>query len=214
MAKQGAFFMNTIWAVIPVKPLVNTKTRLASVLSPQERTALTMQLFVRLICEVKQVARIAETVVVTRDERLAALACAFGTHRTAEAAEEGLNEAVARGVRLAGQRGATHALILPSDLPLVTRADLDRLLEKVADTAVSICSDEKALGTNALLVPVGAKFRFAYGVNSLEQHIAEAERAGLLVQRLYNDNLQFDIDTANDWEQYQILRLKETLRKR
>lgn len=195
--------MKRIWAVIPVKPLVNSKTRLASVLTQNERVALTLWLFERLLGEVNEVATVEQTVVVTRDARLKAVAERYNAWVASESTNDELNDAVTLGVALAAQNGATHVLVLPSDLPMVDREDLDWFLQHGGETAVLICSDRQMLGTNALLIPTRKTFAFSYGVNSLEQHVAEAARLGYAVHLLYNTHIQFDIDTISDWEQYQ-----------
>lgn len=199
--------MSKIWAVIPVKQLAKTKTRLAAVLSAEERAALTAHLLQRLLRQINGVPQIGDVVVVTRDATIREIARQHNAWVVAESEGEGLNTAVSLGVKFATQQGAAFALILPSDLPLVTANDLSWFLQPDiwGETAVSICSDDENLGTNALLIPTNSDFNFFYGANSFEQHTSESARLGLPLLQKTNANIQFDIDTVKDWNQYQNL---------
>ena len=61
-----------------------------------------------------------------------------------------------------------------------------------------VVPDRHGDGTNVLLVPTGAGFEFAYGPGSFAAHLAEAERLGLPVEVVHDDDLAWDIDTPED----------------
>ncbi len=57
-----------IWAIIPVKPLSRAKSRLESVLSPDERQQLAETMFHRsVLTAVKETPQVAGTLVISRD---------------------------------------------------------------------------------------------------------------------------------------------------
>ncbi|MEM7335878.1 MAG: 2-phospho-L-lactate guanylyltransferase [Chloroflexota bacterium] len=200
-----------IWAIIPVKTLSKTKTRLASVLLPNERANLTLKLLKRLLFQIDKVASIDRAIVVSRDERVCQLALAPNQSALSEPEGEDLNGSVSFAFKYAQQAGVTHCLILPSDLPLVEAADLDLFLSQIGkDTAgktALICSDAIQMGTNALLLPTNKPFQFRYGPNSYEQHLEEMQQRGLNPISLFVPNIQFDLDNEADWQKYQLYTL-------
>ena len=194
-----------IWVIIPVKTLSKTKSRLAPILSSEERASLTVKLLKRLFRVINEVDLIEKVIVVSKDERIARIA--NEAHHIALAEPQGadLNESIQFAFAHAEQDGATHVLILPSDLPLVTADDLMlflSLVEEGGETAV-VCSDNVQMGTNALLLPVGWSFKFQYGLNSFAKHLDEANIHRLNTCIVDVPNIQFDLDTEADWEQYQ-----------
>ncbi len=112
----------------------------------------------------------------------------------------------ARGAAVA--RHASAILILPADLPLVTMASLDRLLD-AADAAlaaghgqplvVAAPSDARG-GTNALLLSPPNVIEPAFGPGSLEAHVRAARAADASVQLVIDPQLGFDLDTPEDLE--------------
>jgi 2-phospho-L-lactate/phosphoenolpyruvate guanylyltransferase len=194
------------WAIIPVKSLQHTKSRLTAVLSPEQRATLTRQLLWQTVWSLQQVAAVEQVVIVSRDETVAREATAHHARIVAEEEGDGLNEAVSFGKMVASNHGGRNVLVLPSDLPFMTVADVETLLA-VGETAVSpppliICSDQHNKGTNALFLPAMLNFQFQYGPHSYEKHLAEAKRHQLHMHTISIPGLQFDIDTESDWHHY------------
>jgi 2-phospho-L-lactate guanylyltransferase len=195
-----------LWTILPVKLLSQTKSRLAGVLSPEARAALTLHLLERTLGLLSLVPGLRETAVITQDPVVAKLAGSFGCRWLAEPPGSGLNGAVAAGVALAEQHGASHCLLLPSDLPFLTADALAKMVG-LMETAVSqprllLCGDQQRQGTNALGVHTGTGFRFAYGRNSFQRHQQEAARLGLACHIVALPSLQFDLDTEEDFAFY------------
>lgn len=193
----------SICAIIPVKKLTESKSRLSQVLSVDERAELVAQ-FLRHELEVlRQVAAIEQVVVVSSDPVILQLAQAQGAAVLPEEQSEGLNVAVTRGVAWAREGGKTAVLILPVDLPFLHPNDITRLLAAYDDQRLVISPDGRQEGTNALLLPPLPAFTFHYGQNSLSQHLAEAQRHQLQTSLVIAPGLLFDLDTLDDWHTYQ-----------
>ena len=195
-----------LWTILPVKMLHRAKSRLAGVLSPDERAALTLHLLERTLGLLPLVPGLGETAVITQDPVVSQLATQFGCQTLAELPGSGLNGAVSAGVALAAQNGASHCLILPSDLPFLQANELAELVG-LAETAVSqptviLCGDRQQQGTNALIVPTEVGFCFGYGRNSFQYHQHEATRLKLPCNIANLPTLQFDLDTEQDWALY------------
>lgn len=190
-------------AIIPVKPLCESKTRLAHLLSPAERAELMGCLLERMLVAVRQTA-VSRILVVSRDEAVLQQAKAARVDTLREERPFALNAAVTQARDLAVRRGAESVLILPADLPLVQTADITAFLDTARsrpDTLLmAICGDERQQGTNALFLSPPAPFTFHYGPGSFARHCEEAERNGRIIRVVNGRSLQFDLDTEADWQ--------------
>ncbi len=191
-----------MWAILPVKPLKNTKTRLAPVLSPLERELLTRRTLSQLLNALAGVPAISRTIVVSREPTMPALIGRFGADLYVEKTTSGLSAAMMEVMRWLGRR-SERLLILPSDLPLVTAADIGQMAG--LPTPGGICSDRHGTGTNALLLPAGTPFTFYFGPHSFPRHCREFERADIPYQIVAAPGLQFDLDTPEDWQALQAM---------
>ena len=136
-----------LWAVVPVKPFSEGKSRLAGYVSPQKRHALNRELLTRTLAAIHLAHIDAQIVVVSRDRNALAVAERAGSHVLAEESqpcasppavrrgpatddpppsscsrvetepELQLNAALTQAARYAVARGATKVLILPPICP-------------------------------------------------------------------------------------------------
>lgn len=191
-----------IWAIIPVKSLRQTKSRLTAVLSIEERAKLTQQFIRRILQLLSAETAIARIIVVSRDETVRQLAQPYGALVIAESEKAAMNGAIHTGTHLAALSGADRVLILPSDLPYLGADDI----KMVCHTAVArphhilICPDRHQKGTNGLLLPPHLPFRFQFGPDSFSRHVAEAGRLQFPAHFIRTTGWQFDLDTAEDWQ--------------
>jgi len=205
-----------VWAIIPVKPLYDSKSRLAHVLSPEERAALTSQILESTIGVLKGVKVIERILVVSRDRKALKVARREGASTFNETEKQGLNSALTRASHIAVAKRADCVLIIPADLPYITVEDVEMMIGQAAEEvviggssdngcqhrAISICGDLSLDGSNALLVCPPTGFKFQYGPNSYTLHQEEASRLGMSVRIIDAPGLKFDIDTEDDWNEY------------
>ena len=194
-----------IWAILPVKPLLQSKTRLSAILAPAERAALTQHLLEQTIQVLQQVPAITHILVVSRDKTVLNIAQRHHTHTFTESAPYQLKTAVSQAVKYATlQQQADGVLIIPADLPFLQAYEIQTMLDtaKLPATCV-ICPDEKQNGTNALILPPSTNFRFQYGPNSYSKHLSEAQRLNLVIHTITAPGICFDLDTEADWHIYQ-----------
>lgn len=195
--------MSGIWAIIPIKQLQQSKSRLSFLLTAAERARLMRHLLTHLLDVVAQVPQIANTLVITPDEEVAQIVAQYPSAQIVPEATAGLNLAVTQAVGQATLAGASGVLVLPADLPFVQVADLVQMVTAVRQPyTMVICTDRKQDGTNALLLSPPQPFRFYYGVGSFAQHLAEAEAQNYQVLPLQLEGLTFDLDTEADWRVY------------
>lgn len=191
----------TFWAIVPVKPFRRGKSRLAGVLTEEERLDLNSQLLIHTVDTLKEISEIEHVLVVSRDQAALSLARAHGARTVQENGAPELNVALTRATIVAKRYATRGVLIIPSDLPLISKEDVYAMLELVKDPPVVIVvPDRKKEGTNALLVcPVGL-IEYDYGPNSFERHCQRARQAGARLEVCDLPSLALDMDVPEDLE--------------
>jgi 2-phospho-L-lactate guanylyltransferase len=191
----------TFWAIVPVKPLRRGKSRLAGVLTEEERLGLNSQLLIHTVDTLSEIPEIEHILVVSRDQAALALARAHGARTVQENGAPELNVALTRATIVAKKYATRGVLIIPSDLPMISKEDIYTMLEMVKDPPVVVVApDRKKEGTNALLVcPVGL-IEYDYGPNSFERHCQRARQAGARLEICELPSLALDMDVPEDLE--------------
>ena len=192
------------WALVPIRGLETAKTRLAEEMDPEERYELVVVMLRRTLLATRDAPGITGTIVVTMDPEVTAIAQTYGAIGLVERAP-GLNPAIVAARSLAMARGATALLVLPIDLPDVSRAAIDQLLalaQRMAASAeeaglVVLVPDRHWQGTNALVVSPPSVIDPQFGPASRAQHELAARKAGASYVEA-DGPLTFDVDTPVD----------------
>jgi 2-phospho-L-lactate guanylyltransferase len=190
-----------IWAVIPVKSPDAAKARLASALSGEERAALARRLFRGTLEAALACAALAGAIVVSASPELRALGVELGAQACPDPPShhaDALNAAIAFGCARAAALGATAALVLPADLPLLAPTVITEFLEKAGNAAVAVAPDRANMGTNALLLRPPQVLAPAFGPASCDRHRAAACARGLSAAIVRLPALALDLDTPAD----------------
>ena len=188
-----------LWAVVPAKPYAESKTRLSSVLSTEERIALARSMLRRTLGVIGRIPEIQETLVVSPDPAALAEGKAFGARTLQETGRNGLNDALRQASEVAVRELASAVLVLPTDLLLLAPEDL-RALVALASPApvVVVAPDRFASGTNALLVGPPALIQYQFGPSSFPLHAARARAAGARLEIWETPGLGLDVDGPED----------------
>lgn len=189
----------TFWAIVPVKPLRRGKSRLAGVLTEDERMALNQYLLANTLDVLRPVRRIEHILVISRDPQALTLAREHGARTVLEHGTPQLNLALTRATLVARHHTARGVLILPADLPLLTKEDVNMMIEKAkSPPVVVIAPDRHRMGTNGLLVnPVGL-IPYEFGPNSFERHCESARLVGARLEICELPSLGLDMDLPED----------------
>jgi 2-phospho-L-lactate guanylyltransferase len=191
----------TLWAIVPVKPLRRGKSRLSGVLSEDERTTLNHCLLAHTLDVLAAVPEIEYTLVVSRDPQALALARSFGARTVQEHGLPQLNLALTRATIVAVNHAVWGVLVLPADLPLLTVADVQALVERSHQPPVTVIApDRHGKGTNALLVSPAGGIHYAFGKDSFQRHCLLAGKAGMGLEICDRPNLALDLDLPADLE--------------
>jgi len=186
-----------VYAVVPVKDLRGTKSRLAPILDPGARAGLTLYMMGRVVRAILE-ADVGDVCVVSPDRIVLEEAKRRGATPLLQESR-GLNPALEEGRRRAGDLGASALLVLPADLPLLEAEDVQAVLEEAGEGPSAVISPDGARsGTNALLIRPPDVLPFAFGADSFEAHLGAARGRGLHVKICERPHLAFDLDTAGD----------------
>ena len=184
--------------IIPAKPLYEAKTRLAAILSLEQRAELGRRLLLRAI---RLAAAVSPVLVVSRDEMVARIAGQIGAAVLTEQGAD-LNLAVEQGLAWAQAKQFKAALVLPIDLPYLSATELQGLIKLGRQTSPNlvIAPCRRNEGTNALFLSPPDLIAPQFGPASFLAHQQAALAAGLRAQIYRSPGFAFDLDIPEDWE--------------
>ena len=178
---------------VPVKALPRSKSRLAGVLSEDERAELTLALLEDVLS-----ASLAldawETWVISRDERVRRAASSRGA-RPVEEVGASLRGAVRQVEALMPGRKAELAVVL-GDLPWLTPGEIEDAVGN--DGSVVAAPAVSDGGTNLLLRRPPTVIPSRFGRASFAKHRWEARRVGAELVEVRGPGLERDVDTPAD----------------
>lgn len=191
----------SLWAIVPVKPLKRGKSRLASVLSEEERTALNQSLLIHTIKTLCNVPEIDKVLVVSRDPYALAIAREYDARTVLEDGSPELNTALRRASMVAKAYQANEVLVIPADLPLIKPNDIENFISRSGEPPeIIIAPDRRNDGTNALLINPTGLIEFKYGKGSFDVHLAAAQKVNAHVEVIKNIVFGLDLDLPEDLE--------------
>jgi 2-phospho-L-lactate guanylyltransferase len=191
----------TLWAIVPVKPLRYGKSRLAEVLTSDERMDLNRRMLAHTLDTLTSIPEIEHVLVVSRDQAALALAREYGARTVQENGSPHLNLALTRATVVAKNYATRGVLIIPADLPLITPEDVRLMLVRAADPPVVVVApDRRRDGTNALLVCPTGLIDYEFGPGSFQRHCERARDAGARLEICELPSLALDMDLPEDLE--------------
>jgi 2-phospho-L-lactate guanylyltransferase len=191
-----------LFAVIPVKPFEEGKSRLREILTDTARRDFNREMFEHVLAVAVPVIGAGNTIVVSTDRTALELAGKWGVCAVREQMPTGLNAALKTGAASATARGADAILILPTDLPTLSQDDINALTSRAnRSPLVVIAPDRRKKGTNALLIAPPDAIELTFGPNSFAAHQEHARAQQIEPIPVNRDGLAFDIDTPEDYRQ-------------
>jgi 2-phospho-L-lactate/phosphoenolpyruvate guanylyltransferase len=191
----------TLWAIVPVKPLRRGKSRLAGALTETERAELNEELLVRTLKTLANLKELDQVLVVSRDPQALTIARNHGAKTILEDGQPQLNTALTRATVLAKVQAIQGVLILPADLPLLTKEDVLTLIDSAAKPpVVVIAPDRHKKGTNALLMIPPGLIDYEFGEDSFQKHSERAKKANAHLEIVELPSLALDVDVPEDLE--------------
>lgn len=186
--------MDAAHVLVPLKRLDDAKSRLASVLDPEQRAALMLELLQGVLQAAKE-AGVGPITVVSSE--------ALAQNGVVRFDDRGLawNDALAAAMRELVREPI--AAVVSADLPRVTAEEIRALVAATPDRGMAIA---RALdgGTNAVSMrPAGALMTHFGEPQSAAVHAQATAAAGLAARIVDLPGLAFDVDTPADLEELQ-----------
>jgi 2-phospho-L-lactate guanylyltransferase len=190
-----------IWAIVPVKPFHKAKSRLSKVLTGKEQVSLRRRMLTHTLETLAKIPAVERTLVLSRDSEVLALARDYDARTVSERGNPHLNRALVRASLVAQGYGVSAVLVLPADLPLVTKDDIEKLIASSGNPPeVILAPDRKGEGTNAILSSPPGLIEYDFGAKSLSTHRKRAREAGARVVVCELPSLSLDLDAPDDLE--------------
>lgn len=186
-----------IFAILPVKNPKNAKQRMSELLCAEDRETLARLLYKETLAELCAAKGIDRVVVVSNDRESVEHARTCGAIVFEEDEQVTHSVSADAACKRAMEMGATTALLVPIDVPLVTADDFSRLADAARPGLVIVPSAD-GTGTNALVRTPPNIIESRFGPGSFRTHVEQARSKGALVEVLRVPGLMFDIDTPED----------------
>ena len=199
---QGsAAIRERVGIVIPVASLTRAKSRLAGVLTPDERRSLVLCLLDRTLSAASHAAGVHEVLVVSPDPAVLVRVQAAGAQGVRQRSR-GLNPALREAQALLVPHRLTTIVVLPIDLPLLRAEELERLIElfaaaRAGGPGVALVADRAGTGTNALFIAPPGLIAYGFGSGSRRRHEVAARRTGAIYIE-FESPLRLDLDEPAD----------------
>jgi 2-phospho-L-lactate guanylyltransferase len=185
--------------LIPIKDPTRGKTRLAQLLSEDERSRLAWAMFEDLIRSTATASKPDRIVLVSSFAPAIETARDLGWDVLIEESQVSESASVDWASRVLSERGFKTVMRLPADLPLVRGEDIDELLAiKLESPGAVLVPSREGSGTNAIIRTPPTLFPSRFGPNSLALHRQEAANAGVDCVIVNKANIGLDIDEPAD----------------
>jgi len=190
----------SLLAVLPVKNLEESKSRLSPLLSREERIKFTLNLLRKIVMTLKTSRCVKEILVISKDSRVQTVSGEEGVLFLTEEGQ-GLNRALEQATGWSISLGYTANLILPLDIPLLTKDDVDAIVEmgERAPRSVVIAPDLERKGTNALFVKPPGLLRYQFEGQSFIRHLKQVKDKNIPNRIYISHRVGFDVDSPSEF---------------
>lgn len=189
--------MTDNWAVIPVKGLTESKTRLSPYLQGDKRRALVEALLEDVLSSVIRSRVYGTVMVISADENVGSLIQSQEVSFLKQTSV-GLNRTIEQANRLANQKHARSLTTVLADIPLVEPGDFKELVSIGLAVRRVVMAPSFKGGTNVMLTSPPGVISPSYGRWSYSKHLRQAQINGLNTYSISNNRISFDIDTVTD----------------
>ena len=184
--------------LVPVKNLGSAKQRLSPVLSPEERFELARAMCEDVLQSLADWASRPAVAIVTSDPFARDLAARFNFDVIADDENGGETSAIAMATAVCCERGARSTLVIPADIPLLERGDLQKIADAAPARGAVLVTDAAGRGTNAAWRSPADLFPLRFGNDSFLPHLESAKATGLPCMILDLPSLARDVDRPED----------------
>lgn len=188
----------TTWAIVPVKGFDHGKSRLMPAVAPEDRRALGAALFRRALRACTGCSTIDHVLIATDSPRVLVPSPRASVLRDPVPSLP-FARVLDRALEHAGARGATRAVIVLGDLPMIEPRDIAELVATFARAPVVVAPDHWRRGVGAIAVTLPAAMPMQLGHrDSFHRTMRVASERGAQVALVHNPRLSHDVDTSDD----------------
>lgn len=185
-------------AILPVKRFADAKRRLAAGVEDERRVAIVTAMLEDVIESIGAARSIERTILVSGDPVAQEIAHSIGAEVVPDPTDESHVVAAQAGIARAEADGASCAILLPGDCPLLDPREIDSLLTGMPEHYVAIVPDRHGTGTNALALAPPTAIEPSFGEGSCGRHAAAAREAEIPFEVEPLSSLALDLDTPAD----------------
>lgn len=197
--------MTEVRVVVPFKG-GGKKSRLSDLLTLPQRIQFSILLLECVLGAIDGAGLVAECFVVTSDARAIGVARRFGAFPLTEPKNEGVNEAVRRGIRDA--QDTAIIAVVPSDLPLLSAGEITKSISFIREDIDLVLAPSMAFdGTNLLVSSREKMPRLSYDRDSFWNHLSDAAQRRMRMAVYTAPGFVFDVDTPRDFRALSRLRI-------
>ena len=185
-------------AIIPIKTLRFSKTRLAVSLGLKERISLSLNLLKNVLESAVQ-SSLDRVIVLGSDDEVKKLTLGSGAEWMVDNGR-GLNCELNLAINKLS-RSNIASIYIASDLPLLTTSDIEILITKSEHgKMITLCPAMQDDGTNGLLIPPDTPFEPLLGYHSFPRHVDAVKFNNLAYATCNTIGWGMDIDSPADLE--------------
>jgi len=184
--------------LVPVKNLAGAKQRLAARFDQATRTELAQAMLFDVLETLGTWTHRPEVGIVTSDPFALQLAHQFNFSVIPDNANRGETDAIEMATRLCEARGVDSTLVIPGDIPLVKRWELEKILQSAPAQGSVLVRAGDGRGTNAIWRRPAGLFPARFGNDSFEPHYAAAQATGKPCVVLSLPGIALDVDNPSD----------------
>ncbi|MCX8204928.1 MAG: 2-phospho-L-lactate guanylyltransferase [Candidatus Nezhaarchaeota archaeon] len=188
-----------IYAAVPAKDPRLAKTRLSKILSGEDRAGLSVAMLRDVLTALLEAEELSKVLVVSSSYEVLSEAARMGAVPVREDEPRSVNDALSLALEVCLREGADALLIAPSDLPLLTKSCVSRLIDLLGPPPSVVLSPSRGLvGTNVLLLSPPNAISFSFGHDSFNRHLSQALERGVDVIIYEAPELSLDVDEEED----------------
>lgn len=191
--------MSGTWALVPIKPLAEAKTRLAEALDATRRQELVLAMARDVLAALVESDACSRVVIVSAMPEINRLIAVSGVSALDPSPIRGLNQELAYSADWAYGHGARHVLIAHADLPAIAPRAVQAFIDPLPEAGtLRLAASKEGTGTNMLLSSVPLPVPLQFGKDSLSKFEAAARSRGVALEIRRDPLLAADIDELAD----------------